>query len=137
MTEQIVKFETAKLAQEKGFDVFSKFGQDISLFTKDGEHTYYANYGFMYSGLSDGYIPAPTQSLVQKWLREIHKINVFVGFRMNVKKWDGHAYDMNLSGKEYVKIQTLQKYRDRPPFDTYEEAFEYGIIEGLSMIINK
>lgn len=32
----------------------------------------------------DGKIP--TQSLVQKWLRETHGINIFMSFKPNIKK---------------------------------------------------
>lgn len=127
MTEQIVKFETAKLAQEKGFDVFSKFGQDISLFTKDGEHTYYANYGFMYSGLSDGYIPAPTQSIMQRWLRENHDIDVWA-----------KPFILENMEKEYLGfinfLPNASNGKNYTTHKTYEEAIEFGIQKALESL---
>lgn len=131
MEEQIVSFETAKLAEEKGFGLIQRHGMETSLYTKDGNHTYYANYGFMGSGLNGGYISAPTQSLLQKWLREVHKINTFVGFRMNTKKWDGQAHDMSLNGKEFVKQYSII---GKETYDLYEDALEVALIEGLNMI---
>ena len=78
MQEDIITLETAKLAVEKGFDIIPRYGSIASLYRKDGEHTYYTNYGFMGSGSSDGYIPSPTQALLQKWLRKKHNMNVEV-----------------------------------------------------------
>ncbi len=121
MTDQLITLETAKLAQEKGFDVFSKFGQDISLFTKDGEHTYYANYGFMYSGLSDGYIPAPTQSLLQKWLRETH------GIHIQITKF-GNMWDYNIESDEQCDDTHSCL------FNSYEKALESALQSALNLI---
>jgi hypothetical protein len=81
----------------------------------------------------DGKIP--TQSLVQKWLREIHGINIFMSFKPNIKKWDFIPYYMNMSGKEYIKHNSeyLKLHRERR-YDTYEEALEDGIYESLLML---
>ena len=68
--EDIIKYKTAVLAKSVGYDKIHRYGQDASLFDKDGEHVMYTNYGFMGSGLSDGYISAPTQSQLHSWIRE-------------------------------------------------------------------
>ena len=78
---------------------------------------------------NDSHLPAPLWQQVTAWLRDTKKINVFIGFRPNVKKWDSHYYDMNLNGKEYVKSQTMEKYMTSDVFDTYEEALESAIID--------
>jgi hypothetical protein len=80
----------------------------------------------------DSHIPAPLWQQVTKWLRDTKKINIFVGFRPNVKKWDAFPYDMNMSGKEYSKFYTLEKHMKREVFETYEEAFESSIINYLN-----
>ena len=81
----------------------------------------------------DGKIP--TQSLVQKWLRETHGINIFMCFKPNVKKWDFMPYFMNMNGKEYVKHNSeYSKLHRERKFDTYEEALEDGIYESLQML---
>ena len=59
MKNQFVTYDIALALNGLGFDEISRFGSEISLYTKEGKHTFYANYGFMYSGLSDGYIYAP------------------------------------------------------------------------------
>jgi len=70
----------------------------------------------------------PTQSFLQKWFRDELSLNIFVGFRPNVKKWDSHFYSQKLSGKEYVKEQTMKKYLSQTTFDSYEEALEDGLL---------
>lgn len=76
-----------------------------------------------------------TQSLVQKWLREVHGINIFMCFKPNIKKWDFVPYDMKMTGMEYVKYNSeyLKSRRERR-YDTYEDALENGIVEALNMI---
>ena len=123
MKEELISFETAKLANEKGFDVISRYGTEASLYNKNGEHTYYSNYGFMGSGLSDEYIYAPTQSLLQKWLREKHNIHLII----NVYKDD--SYD-------FILISDLIKEEsdDGLYYDSYEKALEFGLQEALKLI---
>lgn len=77
----------------------------------------------------------PTQSLVQKWLRETYGINIFMCFKPNIKKWDFIPYYMSMTGKEYVKHNSeyLKLHRERR-YDTYEEALEDGIYESLQML---
>lgn len=81
----------------------------------------------------DGEIP--TQSLVQKWLRETHGIHISMSFKPNVKKWDHTPYYMSLGGKEYVKYYSeyVKLHRERR-YDTYEEALEDGIYDSLMML---
>lgn len=117
MTDQLVSFETAKLAKEKGF----KDMQCISRY--DGEE--------LVSEEVDRASSA-TQSLLQKWLREEHKIHVFIGYRPNVQKWDSQAYSLLVNGKEYVKI--MKAFNRDIKYDTYEEALEAGLQEALKLI---
>ncbi len=58
MKEQLIEFETAKLAKKKGFKVDGYHLEDIENHTKD-------------SFISE----LPTQSLLQKWLREKHNFD--------------------------------------------------------------
>jgi outer membrane cobalamin receptor len=67
MTEELISFETAKLAKEKGFDEHCKHA-----FTNDGKFQYYEEDGFN----SETYTTSPSQSLLQKWLREVHAIHI-------------------------------------------------------------
>lgn len=123
MKDEIVKYETAVLAKEKGFNipVLYSYGlegentlsptDDNSLFdlNTNGEHGY----------------SAPTQSLLQKWLREVHGIYVFV--YMDEILWDSFRFNVLMNDQMVYDERTIM-------FDTYEEALEAGLSEGLKLI---
>jgi hypothetical protein len=125
MKDQIISFSTAKLAKECRFDIIQRYGSESSLYNKKGEHTYYVNYGFMYSGLSDGYISAPTQSLLQKWLREVHNKQVEISLIYD-------KYSVEVFPISQIKVKTLFSYYTK--FDTYEEALEQGLVQALKLL---
>lgn len=114
--ESLISFETAQLAKEKEVDL------------KDTKK-YWCNY---YTGqpinkwkllpfedLSLNFMefPAYTQSLLQKWLREVHNIDVRVANKYR-----------------YYHLVKDQQYFDRTTYDTYEQALEAGLLEGLKLI---
>lgn len=128
MKEQLISFETAKLAKEKGFNIIQRYGTESSLYDKDGKHVYYSNYGFMYSGLSDGYISAPTQSLLQKWLREVHNIQVTVTYwGKEVRKLCNHSCYECIIHKDDISVTSYYS-------NSYEEALEEGLKQALQLI---
>lgn len=94
MEETLITFETAKLAKEKGCDWIL---------------------------LNNGF-PFPSQSLLQKWLREEKKIRIFV-VDVDCADWDEpkYAYFINGDGTEL-------------DFDTYELSLEHALQEALKLI---
>lgn len=72
MQEELITFETAKLAKEKGFIKYTNF----RYMSKDVEGCL-VNIGDL-TTLAGADISAPTQSLLQRWLREVHNIDVKV-----------------------------------------------------------
>lgn len=96
MTEQLITFRTARLAKAKGFDVYTNhfFINNKLIDISDLEDVYSNNWNkpkWVFD--KDGHecfgcesdnkkwfdvYSAPTQTLVQKWLREVHKININV-----------------------------------------------------------
>jgi len=114
--EEKIKFETAKLAKEKGFDWEVTEG-----FTKDGR--------IFICSKSSGFFPKecrrPTQSLLQKWLREVHNIHVFATLFSYPNEYDSCIY---IKDKEPI-IKGINF--------TYEEALETGLQEALKLILNK
>lgn len=129
MKNLFVPYNIAKKLNDLGFDEQCICGYDRNgkLRSKLAHNTNgEAKFGW---DKFDEHVPAPLWQQVTSWLRNKKKINVFVGFRPNVKKWDAFFYDMNLNGKEYVKSQTMEKYLSREVFDTYEDALESAIIE--------
>ena len=71
MKEQLINFETAKSAKEKGVKL------DINgLYWEDGSYDSGEN-ALVYEEFQD-VMSAPTQSLLQKWLREVHDIFISI-----------------------------------------------------------
>lgn len=111
ITEDYVSFETAKLLKEKGFDepttksyytegfeIPMKFSHDLLPCIKTNEFL------------------CPTHQMVLKWLREVHKYFIGIGFKKgsylfiikDIKK----KLEIGISDKEFI---------------TYEEACEAAI----------
>lgn len=110
MEETIVKFKTSVLVKEKGFD---NIDCNAYYHINNG---YTKGYNLCYSNINkqeDIGILAPTQSLLQKYLRDVHNINI------QLIKVDSFWTDKNL------KI---------PHFQTYEDALEEALLEGLKLI---
>lgn len=160
MKEIRINFETAKLAQEKGFNwpcnvVFDLKNNNIEVdfyeqacleFIEDCETGYRdkaLNYFREdYKRTDDNtdfgyYITRPTQSLLQKWLREINNIYVesyhdltadgkSIQFYTN---W-GFIQQKDIDGNQNVN-GWYDEYND---WKTYEEALEFGLQEGLKLI---
>ena len=122
MKETLITFETAKLAKEKKFDVPVKKAyhqykgySDMKVNSfKIGKSNHNALNGNCYN------TSAPTQSLLQKWLRELHHINIQNHF-LNKKYAVKIKYGNNISKNIYNK-------------DTYEEALEEALQEALKLI---
>jgi len=116
MTEQLVSFETAKLAKEKGvdFNVEKIYNQNGILVTVFADKSFVEN---------NNWYLAPTQSLLQKWLREIHNIHVYA------RLGEGDVYYTF-----YFKNGDESSVNELWDFDTYENALEEGLKEGLKII---
>ena len=135
MQESIVEFETAKLAKEKGFNWeirtyfdFKKFGiKPVEFFNKLNANNY-SHWDFnLNKKINAGYISAPTQSLLQKWLREKHKLIVIVSYQYEP---DSTSYSYWIY-KENKPLPLNQWIDD---LYTYEEALESGLFEALKLI---
>jgi len=112
MVDQRVSFETAKLAKEKGFDVPC----DIKYNRRTGVPV---NRTGMFS-LVEHWLDSPTQSLLQRWLREKHNLKIVV--------WD--YYERGY----YYAINGKTDTSEQPLFNTYEEALEQGLIAALNLL---
>lgn len=110
MEDTRVTFETAKIAKEKGF---LKEWADLA-YKKDDQKLYGD------TGIYTDY-PAPTQSLLAKWLREKHNIHLI-------------AYkNINIDGYDWCYI-TTDGITNINSYKTYEEALEAGLQEALKLI---
>jgi len=120
MREERINFETAKLARERGFNIpcqaeyFSKVKSEysITISTQNWNSDLYPN---CYS--------APTQSLLQKWLREEHNLKIGVNTPFNGSKDYQVSFPVNK-----IDWYNSDYYR------TYEQALEKGLQEALKLI---
>lgn len=132
MKEQLVSFETAKLAKERGWmvDKYSNVHFTHHYYI-DEPNNYYdstKNRGELCEGTGmisvySARCDAPTQSLLQKWLREIYNIHIWI-LRINKNGY----YQFEYSNQEVMGSGQAWK--------TYEEALEKGLQEALKLIKN-
>lgn len=133
MKEQLVSLKTARSAKKQGF--------------KERCH-YFFNEGSGwkiqedYMLRQDKTIEAPSQSLLQKWLREEKDILVEVTFssRLSRKLYEAahEKPSLNFSWKIYTSIKDpshfFPEFWTDDTFETYEEALEKGLQEALKMV---
>ena len=120
--EQYVSFETAKLANEKGFNEYCNSDYCKGLINYPMEDNWWTNSDINY----DGRISRPTQSLLARWLREKH--NIFIG--IIIEPDEGYCYNT----KKFSKTFLGWTHRYNRCFLTYEEAMEAGLQEALKLI---
>ena len=157
MKEELVLFETAKLAKEKGFDVFcyqyyyesnsvhnAEELADVWMSSGSSTDTDVPMYlsEFLENHNRYDYVSAPTQSLLQRWLREEH--NTFVEVVSHTNQDEDHTVIEELLNdlKYCVDVDCyngnteLSEDSDyyKQDFNTYEEALEKGLFEALKLI---
>lgn len=168
MKEELIKFETAVLAKEKGFDEKCNYyfhnqpefgSKDLLKYPKvksfGSGAIYNSSYGFssyeiFYYNNTDienrkakkqtnkdkrfyELCTAPTQSLLQRWLREVYKIHVSLD-NVNVPEKEKWIYEIN---KLPCGVLVLWNKETSPTFDSYEEALESGLYEALKLVKNE
>lgn len=111
MKEQLISFQLAKLAKEKGFD--------------------WRNIEILEVKSKSAFLDSTTQSLLQKWLREIHKIHINVWFKGDM------IYDYNSLDWCY-EIKSLKEnfsiIENRTNFKSFEQALEESLYQALLLI---
>jgi hypothetical protein len=118
MEDQLISFETAILAKEKGFDILDEDTNPI-----------YVNGILLYRGhgcTDELLFVAIKQSLLQKWLREVHNIHIWIRFRQDepVNKYEYNILiDINDKRNEKAEI-----------CESYENALEIALYESLLLI---
>ena len=119
MEEQLVSFETAKLANEKGFFEWT-------------QHRY--NKKGLFNESKSWSISAPTQSLLQKWLREVHNLHIEIlpFFQDSLFGYNVCVYKTQRERIEYELNEINNPIHC--DYKTYEEALEEGLQEALKLI---
>ncbi len=144
MEEQLISFETAKLAKEKRFDVptLRNYLED----TLD-DFNIFNNTPFDFNNTKDEggniieehpFSSAPTQSLLQKWLREKYNIHINI-YASGVGLYATVVNQIIKTGPGAMDYKYNQadakgsKYKNGN-HDTYEEALEAGLQKALKLI---
>jgi hypothetical protein len=120
MKDTLITFETAKLAKEKGFNeiVSTAYGRiQESLYESNCTNRNSENI----------FLSAPTQSFLQKWLREVHEIHINIStfYFEDLEKYGYEVEDIIHKDGWIVLSNTA---------GTYEEALEIGLQEALKLI---
>ena len=111
MEEQLVSYETAKLAKEKGFNIVCK---DCIYSNNEKD------------GFDSDRIELPSQSLLQRWLRDKHNICVVIE---PTNLGDNACYVKDVYGEILH-----DPWKDGGIRYTYEEALEFGLQKALNII---
>ena len=153
MEEQLISFETAKLAKEKGFNIGCK-----NKYVETLEHALEMGRGgdctfphiptrvltnSSYEKWDIVHCDAPTQSLLAKWLREVHNCFIDIlphrdGDSKN-KQWKNKkdvfwTVEVDYYGKNF-EIELTDDSDFTQHFNkTYEEALEIGLYQALKLI---
>lgn len=139
MYEEAIKLETAKLASKKGFNI-----RQIQYFdSKDELVEIYSCYcdardvNICSCGAQESYdaggnaTQAPSQALLQKWLREIHNIHITMNIS-NIGNYYAQVYEFIPENKNNIFFFKSQNVFEK--MNSYEEAMEVGLLEALKLI---
>jgi len=129
MEEKLIEPKTALLAKEKGF---IEHRGHLKMYRDEDGHLF-SNIGPAYDILNHC-SHAPTQSLLQKWLRDIYNVHIYIKkgyfesdkglfWYLNVMKIGTDTSD---DGQVSSSIQELE--------GTFEEVLEVGLLEALKII---
>lgn len=141
MNEQLISFETAKLAKDKGFQElvsncyhnkklfgsYAMMSEDDSAFIDIMDGNELENHNHIDFIDFEDRFSAPTQSLLQKWLREKHHLIIIVAYQY---EHDSTPYSYWI----YKELQSLPINQWVNDLNTYEEALELGLQEALKLI---
>ena len=123
--DKLISFKTAELAKEKGFN-----WETQAVFTDSNNEPYNnPQEETPYNWNSRTGYSAPTQSLLQKWIRDVHKIHIAVD-NTNIPEYDKWCFDIHRLPTGVIYLWDKSK----PVYDSYEEALEIGLQETLKLI---
>lgn len=118
ITEELIEFSTAVLAKEKGFNI--------------EQCNYYNSHGQLNESLEDFFIPrfeAPSQSLLQRWLREVHGISTIVDTDVTL------SWVFRIQSLHPEATYTGEFMQSNHMYSTYETALEAALQTALKLIV--
>ena len=149
MTDERITLTTAKLCKEKNFNIgcngsYTEFfkthkSDNPSFAMKKGEVEFDGSFYFINNNQSCDYsnekfimYAAPTQALLQRWLREKHNLHIEILLGHDEKEtwYDFYIYKIEL-GYDYEFLIDSGEIEMR---NSYEECLEAGLFEALNLI---
>ena len=126
--EGICTYEVCKLAKEKGFDVPTHYA-----YNENRQKAMYMELCLNRNTKDSHSISAPTQSLLQRWLREEKEYAISVFWDMLSKDY---RYEI-VKTIGVLEIEVGEKYNYSNPkgFDTYELALEDALKYALENLV--
>ena len=121
--EEICTYEVCKLAKEKGFNV-----PTAEFYNDDGNIGCYPR-AFNHNEFPDGDYAAPTQSLLQRWLREEKGYYVYPFFDNVQLMWDWVCREK--TGDKWIPLVGVEFHL----FPTYELALEDALKYALENLV--
>lgn len=128
MEGTLISLKVAKLAKEKKFD-----WKVLNCYNENGEIGDVEDYLLInfnqwenVEGSNINLYSTPTQSLLQKWIREVHKIHILIDYGNLTNKYCFEL--LPIEPKIEVFMSSEMKFK------TYEEALEAALLEVLKLI---
>lgn len=135
MEDRLISIQTARLAREKGFHEEVK--DYLLAEPEDRDESIYGNSQYKHdfnsgkkNSSGEPLISAPTQALLQKWLRERHRIHIAINGLYNNNIMIAYTFDICLVDANPYKegVHSVMTY------PTYEEALETALKQALNKI---
>ena len=131
MKEQIVSFEVAKLAKEKGFNIPCKSKYTV-MKTK---RKFTTNSMLSRISTKDNVYSVPTQSLLQKWLREKYKMDIYIEALLEKQTKNRRYSSVLIYFQGDLRVIIRKNFSKEDDFYlVYEEALEDILEEALKLI---
>jgi len=156
MKEELVTFETARLAREKGFNIPCRAKINSSHYHFVENNIIPKNIGTseneMFAPIKDWNnleepdhyrqqvilkglnTSLPTQSLLQRWLREVHNIDCFPQHQFLGESACIKYTPLITTSINDIDSEDYCNYSFEEIYDTYEQAFEFGLQKALKLI---
>lgn len=131
--EEIVTFEVAKLAKEKGFPQDPDKNDHCLMYCWDGLRNIHPLAVWIVWEMEEydheNLYAAPTQSLLRRWLREEKGYYVYPFFDNESRRWTWVCRE--LTGDKWIQLLDFEERY----FDTYELALEDALKYALENLV--
>lgn len=135
MEDAYVKYETAQLLKEKGFD-WGCCSYWCVFPNGDIVHTEYVHFANHNGNETDRFVSRPTQAMACRWLREEHKMFISIGVGTDIDDVFGYMpeiyfleeldSDVGMYGPN-VDSETICDFTPQSPEDAIEAALKFAL----------